>query len=261
MNLTRSDASRLYAYTRWACGKVLDSVESLTAGEFTRAVGGSFGSVQATLAHLWGADWVWLERWHGRSPAALPDPKKVPTVATLDALNGTVISSLTAFEGGFTGGVRVATGTAEDGRETLVVGAGIFSPGTFSQTGGLVGAADVYIGNSAAGTMVTSGSGVFSASSMSVGHPSISSQSSGWHIETGGLANIDGPTYVRRQSKLFIDGGVLNTGQLLRDPVGSIFFNSGSIFITGGNLLLDPTGPLGKDLVLNWSRSLAVTTC
>jgi uncharacterized damage-inducible protein DinB len=83
MMLTPSDASRLYAYMRWACGKVLDSVEPLTPEEFTRAAGGSFGSVQATLAHLWGADWVWLERWHGRSPAALPDPKKVPALAIL----------------------------------------------------------------------------------------------------------------------------------------------------------------------------------
>jgi uncharacterized damage-inducible protein DinB len=28
--------------------------------------------VQGTLAHLYGADWVWLERFHGRSPRAMP---------------------------------------------------------------------------------------------------------------------------------------------------------------------------------------------
>jgi uncharacterized damage-inducible protein DinB len=83
MMWTPRDASRLFAYTRWASGKTLDAVEALAPEELTRAVGGSFGSVHATLAHMWGADWIWLERWLGRSPARLPDPKDVPTLALL----------------------------------------------------------------------------------------------------------------------------------------------------------------------------------
>jgi uncharacterized damage-inducible protein DinB len=64
--------SKLFAYSRWANGKTLEAVSPLSSDEFHKAVGGSFGSVQGTLAHLYGADWVWLERFHGRSPRALP---------------------------------------------------------------------------------------------------------------------------------------------------------------------------------------------
>ncbi len=83
MNPTPQDIAKLFAYTRWASEKALDSVEPLTEEEFRKPVGGSFGSVHGTLAHLYGADSVWFERWNGRSPRAMPDPESVPTVAAL----------------------------------------------------------------------------------------------------------------------------------------------------------------------------------
>jgi uncharacterized damage-inducible protein DinB len=102
MMLTPPDASRLFAYTRWASGKTLDSAEILTPEEFARPAGGSFGSVQATFAHLWGADWVWLERWHGRSPKALPDPKRVPSLASVREEWGAVQNAQKEFVEGIT---------------------------------------------------------------------------------------------------------------------------------------------------------------
>ena len=63
----------LYGYDRWANRRMLDAVSRLTDAEFTRDLGSSFPSVQATLAHLLAAHWVWLERWQGRSPSGLPD--------------------------------------------------------------------------------------------------------------------------------------------------------------------------------------------
>jgi len=74
---------RLFAYTRWANRKTLEAVAPLTADELNKPIGGSFGSVQGTLHHLYGADWVWLERFHGRSPRALPDPDEAVTLAVL----------------------------------------------------------------------------------------------------------------------------------------------------------------------------------
>ena len=73
----------LFAYGRWANEKVLDSAAPLTAEELVRPIGGSFGSVQKTFVHLYGADWVWLERWHGRSPSSLPGGEEL---TTLDAI-------------------------------------------------------------------------------------------------------------------------------------------------------------------------------
>jgi uncharacterized damage-inducible protein DinB len=72
-----------FAFGRWANGTILESVAPLTHEEYARPIGGSFGSVQGTLFHLYGADWVWLERLHGRSPRAMPEGDDV---ATLEAL-------------------------------------------------------------------------------------------------------------------------------------------------------------------------------
>jgi uncharacterized damage-inducible protein DinB len=72
------DIARLFAYSRWANAKMLETVAQLTPEEYVRPIGGSFGSIQGTLAHLYGADWVWLERLHGRSPLALPTAEGVP---------------------------------------------------------------------------------------------------------------------------------------------------------------------------------------
>jgi uncharacterized damage-inducible protein DinB len=67
-----STLRNFFAFGRWANRKTLESVAALTPGEYARPVGGSFGSVQGTLVHIYGADWVWLERFHGRSPGSLP---------------------------------------------------------------------------------------------------------------------------------------------------------------------------------------------
>jgi uncharacterized damage-inducible protein DinB len=66
------EVTRLFAYNRWANARAFEGAASLTAEELSRSIGGSFTSVLGTLTHLVGAEWVWLERWHGRSPRALP---------------------------------------------------------------------------------------------------------------------------------------------------------------------------------------------
>jgi len=84
MKWSPEDIATLFAYTRWASQKTLESVASLSQEEFLLSIGGSFGSVQATLAHLYGADWVWLERWHGRSPQV--EPPKAGELERFDVL-------------------------------------------------------------------------------------------------------------------------------------------------------------------------------
>ena len=68
--------AKLFAYGRWAHGKTAESVAPVSPEEFNRKIGGSFGSIQGTLAHVYGAEWVWLERFHGRSPRSLPEPQE-----------------------------------------------------------------------------------------------------------------------------------------------------------------------------------------
>ena len=72
----------LYRYHRWANARTLDAVSGLSPDDFARELGGSFGSVRGTLAHMLGAEWVWLSRWRGTSPDGFPDWD----VSTLDAL-------------------------------------------------------------------------------------------------------------------------------------------------------------------------------
>jgi hypothetical protein len=72
MSQDLSTLRNFFAFGRWANRTILESVAALTPEEYARLIGGSFGSVQGTLVHLYGADWVWLERFHGRSPRAMP---------------------------------------------------------------------------------------------------------------------------------------------------------------------------------------------
>ena len=85
MTRTPEDIATLFAFGRWANARTLGSVEGLSLEELVRPVGGSFGSVLGTLVHLYGADWVWLERWHGKSPRTLPAAQEI---GSLDALAG-----------------------------------------------------------------------------------------------------------------------------------------------------------------------------
>jgi uncharacterized damage-inducible protein DinB len=76
-------AQELLRYNTWANKRVLDTVAALDAGQFTRTLGGSYPSLQATLTHILWAEWVWLERWQGRSPKELFMPEEFPSVSHL----------------------------------------------------------------------------------------------------------------------------------------------------------------------------------
>ena len=67
MNL--SDIRRLFDYTEWANELALSAAEKLPDEQLRRDVGISHKSIFGTLLHMAGAEWIWLERWHGRSPA------------------------------------------------------------------------------------------------------------------------------------------------------------------------------------------------
>jgi uncharacterized damage-inducible protein DinB len=74
---------QLYHYNRWAGHRTLTVTGALAIEDFLRPMGNSFSSVRDTLAHILSAEWIWLERWQGRSPKALFDPAIFPTVQSL----------------------------------------------------------------------------------------------------------------------------------------------------------------------------------
>ncbi|MGH7645699.1 MAG: DinB family protein [Gemmatimonadales bacterium] len=92
-----ADLHDLYAYNRWANRQTLGAAERLTPEQFTRDCRSSFRSVRDTLAHILGAEWIWLERWQGRSPPALLAAAEFPTVAALNARWAEVEAGQQAF--------------------------------------------------------------------------------------------------------------------------------------------------------------------
>jgi uncharacterized damage-inducible protein DinB len=67
MNL--SDIRHLFDYTEWANDLAMNAARDLSEADLRRDVGISHSSIFGTLLHMAGAEWIWLERWHGRSPA------------------------------------------------------------------------------------------------------------------------------------------------------------------------------------------------
>ena len=63
----------LFAYNRWANVQFLDALSQLTDEEVKRDLKNSFPSALATLVHILSAEWVWMERWLGRSPTGFPE--------------------------------------------------------------------------------------------------------------------------------------------------------------------------------------------
>ena len=66
MNL--KDIEHLFNYTEWANDLAIQAAANLTDENLRRDVGISHKSIFGTLLHMAGADWIWLERWSGRSP-------------------------------------------------------------------------------------------------------------------------------------------------------------------------------------------------
>jgi uncharacterized damage-inducible protein DinB len=91
------DVFTLYEYNRWANGRTLEAAENLGATALMKNLGNSFPSVRDTLAHILGAEWIWLRRWKGESPAKLLLVSEFPTVASLQERFGAVDVERGAF--------------------------------------------------------------------------------------------------------------------------------------------------------------------
>ena len=77
------DFRRLYDYNSWANRRTLEACAPLTEEQFTRDLRSSFRSVRDTLTHIMLVEWLWLERWHGRSPDKYPPATDFPTLESV----------------------------------------------------------------------------------------------------------------------------------------------------------------------------------
>lgn len=95
--MTPEEMRVLYDYNGWANRRHLEAVGKITTEEFLRPMGSSFGSLRDTIAHIYGAESVWLERFQGQSPSALPDVKEFQDVPSLKAKWAELEMRLLAF--------------------------------------------------------------------------------------------------------------------------------------------------------------------
>jgi uncharacterized damage-inducible protein DinB len=88
----------LYAYHRWANRRLFDLAAGLGEDTCGRDVGKhfSFPTLRRMLAHIYGADALWLVRWKGASPGALPGAD-IATMADLRAKWDALESEQRAF--------------------------------------------------------------------------------------------------------------------------------------------------------------------
>jgi uncharacterized damage-inducible protein DinB len=83
--MDKADARTLIDYMAWARERMLSALEPLSEEELNRELGGSFGSLQRTLVHIYGAEYVFDMRLRGERVTGMPDPQGFSTLADLRA--------------------------------------------------------------------------------------------------------------------------------------------------------------------------------
>lgn len=91
------DIRLLFAYNKWANRRILAATRIVEVEDFNRDLGTSYHSVRGTLVHLLWAEWVWLERWLGRSPRQVFATADFPDLAAIETRWATIEHGQEAF--------------------------------------------------------------------------------------------------------------------------------------------------------------------
>ena len=81
--MTRTELQHLVGYHYWARDRMLAALDALPPETYVRPLGNSFASIRDTAVHIYSAEWIWLERWHGTSPSVALRTEDFPDVAAL----------------------------------------------------------------------------------------------------------------------------------------------------------------------------------
>ncbi len=80
MSVSAAVARDLILYMMWADRTVLGALREVTPEDLTRDAGVSFGSLLGTMAHMLGAQRVWLSRFSGLPLERIPGPPDFPNL-------------------------------------------------------------------------------------------------------------------------------------------------------------------------------------
>jgi uncharacterized damage-inducible protein DinB len=90
--MNADDVRDLYDFNAWANRQIFTALRPLTAEEFRRDFGISFGSIQGTATHIVGGEWIWLDRFVNGTYTDFMERMKaewnaeqIPDAATLEA--------------------------------------------------------------------------------------------------------------------------------------------------------------------------------
>ena len=74
----------LYDYNAWANARILEATAKVPREQLAASRGANGDSLRGALVHTMGAQWLYLERWQGRSPRSMPqaaDFADLPAIA------------------------------------------------------------------------------------------------------------------------------------------------------------------------------------
>lgn len=86
-----------WAYNVWAGGRFLSAAQALSEGDFLRDLGDGVGSVRDKLAHLCGADEVWMARIAGDFSPKMPAKDEFPNAQVLKSRQESVHARYLSF--------------------------------------------------------------------------------------------------------------------------------------------------------------------
>lgn len=95
--MDKQSLTLLFQYNAWANRRTLDACDDLSTAQFLKKVGGSFGSIRNTLSHIMDVEWLYHERWNGRSPSGLPKADDYPGLTSIRTRWQTVESDLKQY--------------------------------------------------------------------------------------------------------------------------------------------------------------------
>ena len=74
------DLASLYAYTRWADGRVIEAARRLSPEQYVAEPAPGWASVRSSLVHIAGATSIWARRLEGETVSSRPSEDEYPTV-------------------------------------------------------------------------------------------------------------------------------------------------------------------------------------
>jgi uncharacterized damage-inducible protein DinB len=95
--VTPAEAFELFEYDDWANARLLACAAELPDGAWRRDLGGAFHTMLSLVAHVVGAERVWLMRWKGETPKGRPAWMSDPTPPILRAALDEVERDRAAF--------------------------------------------------------------------------------------------------------------------------------------------------------------------